>query len=155
MSLRIPGLTQLVDLTDPIYQGSHFTWAEATRNGRRIPQNTNFGGIIIPAAQITANIVRLARELDKIRADLGDRPVHINSWYRSPSANADAGGVKNSQHLLGWAADIVIEGYTPNQVAARLTKTWPGGLGDSSIYTHIDLRNLREQAAARWNYGLA
>jgi Peptidase M15 len=136
-------------------QDSNFTWAEVTRNGQRIPQNTNFGGTTIPAAQITANAVKLARELDKIRVQFGNRPIHINSWYRPPAVNRAAGGASNSQHLLGWAADIVIEGYTPHQVAAILSKTWPGGLGDSSIYTHLDLRHLLGHASARWDYGFA
>jgi hypothetical protein len=131
--LRLAGMAIPVELTAPMYAGSHFTWAEFTRNGTRKPIATNFGGIIIPAAQITANIVKLARELDKIREQFGDRPIHINSWLRPPSVNAAAGGATNSQHLLGCAVDIVIEGYTPHQVAAKLTKTWAGGLGDSSI----------------------
>ena len=33
-------------------------------------------------------------------------PIIINSGYRSPRVNTLVGGVKNSQHLLGQAADI-------------------------------------------------
>ena len=33
-------------------------------------------------------------------------PIIINSGFRSPRVNAMVGGVKNSQHLLGQAADI-------------------------------------------------
>ena len=33
-------------------------------------------------------------------------PILINSGYRNPRVNALVGGVKNSQHLLGQAADI-------------------------------------------------
>jgi hypothetical protein len=155
MKLQLAGITQSVNLVSPLYQDSNFTWAEVTHNGQRIPQNTEFGGITIPAAQITANTVKLARELDKIRVQFGNRPIHINSWYRPPALNKAVGGVANSQHLLGWAADIVIEGYTPHQVAAILSKTWAGGLGDSSIFTHLDLRHLLGQASARWAYGFA
>jgi Peptidase M15 len=153
--LKLPGMATPVELTSPIYPDSHFTWAELTRNGKRLPQDTSFGGIIIPAAQIISNGVKLARELDKIRAQFGGKPIHINSWLRPPAANREVGGVPNSQHLIGWAADIVIEGYTPHQVAAILTKTWVGGLGDSSIFTHLDLRHLMGHAEARWNYGFA
>jgi uncharacterized protein YcbK (DUF882 family) len=155
VSLQVPGIQNPVDLTSPLYRESHFTWAEFTRNGARIPQNTSFGGILIPAAQITQNGVSLARELDKIRSQFGNRPIHINSWYRPPAVNKAAGGVPDSQHLLGWAADIVIEGYTPHQVAAILTKIWLGGLGDSSIFTHLDLRHLMNRASARWDYEFA
>jgi len=33
-------------------------------------------------------------------------PILINSGYRTPRVNALVGGVKNSQHLMGQAADI-------------------------------------------------
>lgn len=33
-------------------------------------------------------------------------PILINSGYRNPRVNSLVGGVKNSQHLLGQAADI-------------------------------------------------
>ena len=33
-------------------------------------------------------------------------PILINSGFRNPRVNALVGGVKNSQHLLGQAADI-------------------------------------------------
>ena len=33
-------------------------------------------------------------------------PIIINSGFRSPRVNALVGGVRNSQHLLGQAADI-------------------------------------------------
>jgi len=33
-------------------------------------------------------------------------PILINSGFRNPRVNALVGGVRNSQHLLGQAADI-------------------------------------------------
>jgi Peptidase M15 len=153
--MQLAGITKEVKISDPIYLGSHFTWGEATKNGNRIPTQTSFDGILIPAAQITSNIVKIARELDKIREQFGNRPITVNSWYRDPESNKDVGGVRNSQHLLGWAADIVIDGYDPNEVAAKLIDTWPGGLGDSKSFTHLDLRHLMGRAAASWDYGNA
>jgi hypothetical protein len=153
--MQLPGITKPVKSSDPIYLGSHFTWGEATKDGTRIPTQTNFDGVIIPAAQITSNIIKIAKELDKIRTDFGNKPITVNSWYRDPESNRDVGGVRNSQHLLGWAADILIEGYDPNEVAAKLIDTWPGGLGDSRSFTHLDLRHLMGRAAASWDYGNA
>jgi hypothetical protein len=54
--IQLPGIIKPVKCSDPIYVGSHFTWGEATKDGTRIPTETNFDGIIIPAAQITSNI---------------------------------------------------------------------------------------------------
>ena len=43
--------------------------------------------------------------LQPLRDTLG-APVYINSGYRSKRLNAKVGGVANSRHLLGKAADI-------------------------------------------------
>jgi zinc D-Ala-D-Ala carboxypeptidase len=153
--IKLPGITQPQHANSPIYSGSHFTWGEATRYGERMPCDTEFDGDTIPAAQITSNIIKLAHELDKIRSHFGDRPIHVTSWLRPPDVNKDVGGVRNSQHLLGWAADILVSGIDPNDVAAKLTDTWPGGLGDSSVFTHVDMRHLMDRASARWDYGFA
>lgn len=154
-TIQLPGITQPQLLTNPIYNGSNFTWAEATKQGARLPTQTTFEGLIIPAAQITANIIKLAKELDALRADFGNRPIIITSWYRDPISNKNVGGVRNSQHLLGWAADIQIWGLDPNDVAAKLSNSWTGGLGDSSAFTHVDMRHLMGWSSARWNYGFA
>ena len=153
--IRLPGITRPQLLSSPIYEGSNFTWSEATKDGRRVPTQTTFDGVTISAAQVTSNIIKIARELDKIRADFGGKPITVTSWYRDPVSNRRVGGVANSQHLLGWAVDIQIQGYAPKTVAAKLKKTWAGGLGDSSAFTHLDLRHLMGWASARWDYGFA
>lgn len=47
--------------------------------------------------------------LEKVRSHFG-KPVIVNSGYRGPKLNKAIGGVKNSQHLTGQAADIEIPG---------------------------------------------
>lgn len=152
---QIPGISNPVSDSTPIYPGSHFTWGEATMFGTRIPTKTTYRGITIAATQITANIVALAKELDKIRSKFGDRPIQINSWYRPPAVNKSVGGRPLSYHLLGLGADFVIAGLAPSYVTAELSKTWPGGLGDNPKYTHGDLRNLMGFVASRFDYGQA
>jgi hypothetical protein len=44
-------------------------------------------------------------DLDPARERLG-MPITVNSGYRCPAHNKAVGGVKNSQHLKGEAADI-------------------------------------------------
>lgn len=51
--------------------------------------------------------------LDPIRELWGLRLV-VNSGYRSPRLNALVGGVKNSQHMRGEAADITTNSSTQN-----------------------------------------
>ena len=43
--------------------------------------------------------------------------VHITSGYRPPKLNRRIGGSRNSQHLYGLAADIVVPGVSPLEVA--------------------------------------
>lgn len=47
-----------------------------------------------------------AAGLEQVRTLLGGRPIHINSGYRSAAVNAAVGGVANSAHLTGYAADF-------------------------------------------------
>ena len=46
--------------------------------------------------------------LDQVR-DVFGHEIKVNSGYRCPRHNAKVGGVKNSQHLTGEAADICAE----------------------------------------------
>ena len=77
--------------------------------------------------------------------------VTINSAYRTPQYNAKEGGVTDSQHCYGTAADIVVRGKTPAQVAAYARQLMPdwGGVGvyAKKGFTHIDVR----EAKADWN----
>lgn len=40
------------------------------------------------------------------RHDLGTPAIRITSGYRSPELNKAVGGVKNSAHVMGYAADL-------------------------------------------------
>lgn len=60
----------------------------------------------LPTFEIVDNLNRLADYLDVIREKLG-KPIIINSGYRSVMLNKAVGGVANSQHLKGLAADVV------------------------------------------------
>ena len=52
------------------------------------------------------NVKALVSEvLDPVREKLG-MPIVVNSGYRCEKHNKDVGGVRNSQHLRGEAADI-------------------------------------------------
>lgn len=138
--LRLP-TDETVILNQMITGSRHFTWAEATKNGTRVPRTK----------AIVQNIIKTALYLDKVRALFGHRSVTITSWYRPPDVNRAVGGVKNSYHLFGNAVDFVIKDISPLEVYARL-HTWHGmngGLGRNSTFTHLDLRGY----FARFNYG--
>lgn len=55
---------------------------------------------------IRQNVYRLCTELlDPLREGIG-MPIRVNSGYRTPEHNRRVGGVANSDHLRGLAADI-------------------------------------------------
>ena len=63
-----------------------------------------------PSVQKMINLVYLAAYvLEPLRVATGE-PVKINSGYRCEKLNKAVGGVYNSQHLKGQAADICIDG---------------------------------------------
>lgn len=65
-----------------------------------------------PTSEVITNLTRLVDNiLDKARAHFG-KPIHVNSGYRCPELNEKIGGVKNSQHLKGEAADIELGSKT-------------------------------------------
>lgn len=63
-----------------------------------------------PTKQAVVNLTHLAiKVLQPLRVGLKE-PISISSGYRSPALNRAVGGVSNSQHLTGEAADINIGG---------------------------------------------
>ena len=68
------------------------------------------------SADVKNNIIKLADQLQILR-DKVQKPIKINSAYRCVNYNDNVvKGAKHSQHKLGKAADIVIDGMTPNEV---------------------------------------
>lgn len=87
--------------------------------------------------------------LEDIREAAGGKAITINSGYRSPEHNAAVGGVSNSQHVKGTAADIVVEDTDPltvGQIAEHFLNK-KGGIGVYKSFTHVDTRATR----SRWD----
>ena len=93
---------------------------------------------------------RLVMVLQSIRSHFG-KPVTIHSGYRTPPYNTKVGGVEDSQHTYGTAADISINGVSVADVAAYARSIMPdwGGVGiyKSQGFVHVDVRETR----ADWN----
>lgn len=52
--------------------------------------------------------------LDPLR-EIWGAPIYVNSGYRSPALNKAVGGVANSQHMKGQAADITTGNTASNR----------------------------------------
>ena len=91
------------------------------------------------------NIAKLAENLQVIRDEI-KCPLHINSAYRSPSHNKSIGGVKNSQHLLGKAADLTSRNHSPKELYCIISnlidtgKVSIKGMGLYKSFVHVDIR---------------
>ena len=76
----------------------HFQLSEFC-NWKKYPQN-------IPTIQQISNMIYGCRNLlEPARKAIGC-PIIINSGFRNAEVNRRVGGVKNSQHMQGQAADI-------------------------------------------------
>jgi zinc D-Ala-D-Ala carboxypeptidase len=101
-----------------------------------------------PSNEVLMNLRRLALFLEDVRKLL-DKPIHINSAYRSPLANEAVGGKKTSQHCRGTAADIKIKGMTPDQVVRAIVKSglqYDQVIREFDSWTHISISNGKDIA---------
>ena len=78
-----------------------------------------------------------------------NKPITITSGYRTATHNTAVGGAKSSQHLLGRAADIQVQGVSVEDVAAYAESLMPawGGVGRYPVkagrakgWVHVDTR---------------
>ena len=96
-------------------------------------------------AEIDMKMVKIA---DAIRERIR-KPISVNSGLRCKTHNANVGGVSNSQHLYGTAADLGCPiGCTPSQMASIAEEIMgnTGGIGIYSWGIHIDTRSTK----SRW-----
>jgi hypothetical protein len=120
------------------YLTPHFTLAEAaSHDGIAVPRRMR------PAARDHAF------RLERLRHALGDVPVPITSWYRSPARNRAVGGAAKSWHMRAVATDHPVEFVHRHPSFDRLAAgIWSdGGFGQyPGGARHVDTRGFR----ARW-----
>jgi uncharacterized protein YcbK (DUF882 family) len=107
-------------------------------------------GCIMPEF-VKKNVQILAENLQVLRDEVGR--LDLTNGYRCAAHNADVGGVKDSQHVTGKAADIKSKILNPGDIAQvvddlmKTEKFEMGGIGIYNTFTHIDIRGYR----ARWS----
>lgn len=76
-----------------------------------------------PTPEVVGNLTLLVDNvLDPLRKSWGG-PITVNSGYRCPELNKAVGGVANSEHVLGRAADITVGSVSRNKRLLSLVKS--------------------------------
>ena len=75
-----------------------------------------------PDAKVINNLTRLANLLEQVRKII-NKPIIINSAYRSKIVNDAVGSKDSSQHRIGCAADFRVSGMTPNEVVKAIKES--------------------------------
>ena len=120
----------------------HFTLEELTHTDHRTLDNS-------PNDTEIANLTRLAEFLEDVKTLLGNKPIMVNSAFRSKLVNDAVGSKDTSQHRLGCAADIRVPGMTPDEIVKIVIAS---DLGYDQIirefdrWTHISIPNSTHNA---------
>lgn len=124
------------------YLSPHFKIAEARCHD---PAGTPVPADLLPRAQ------RHAFNLERLRHELGDKPLSILSWYRTPAWNAAQGGASESRHMSADATDFTVQtvnSFGAGRFDSACERVFDqGGFGRyPSGSRHVDSRGQR----ARW-----
>lgn len=97
----------------------HFSLAEATVSATATAHNIKN----IPSSHTIQVMKQAAFCLERVRAALGNLPLHINSWYRCADLNEVLGSKSTSQHLRGEAIDFICPEFgAPVSVCKKLVE---------------------------------
>lgn len=118
-----------------------------------VSQNAARAGIKnIPTTEAIENIKKLCEfTLDPLREAI-QVPIIVTSGYRSPQVNKLVRGAKNSQHLEGKAADIIIPGWTIEHVVMKIRfmgLPFDQLIDEFSDWTHVSLSNVNRYEVLR------
>ena len=115
----------------------HFSLEELTHTDHRELDNT-------PNDAEKANLGRLAAFLEKVKGLLGNKPIMVNSAFRSKAVNDSVGSKDSSQHRVGCAADIRVPGMTPDEVVRAVIASdlqFDQVIREFDRWTHISVTN--------------
>lgn len=114
----------------------HFNWSEFTDR-----VSGNFSGGKLSASQVKENVRRCMYKLEALRKKLGDKPITVNSGFRSIAHNADIGGASDSMHMYGTAADLDVPGVSNKTVYQKAETCGFSGLERYTVdHQHVDSR---------------
>ena len=119
----------------------NFTFEELTHTDHRELDNTptEHEKCIIDGKEVSinavANLTRLAKFLEEVKAVLGGKPIMVNSAFRSEAVNTAVGSKNTSDHRRGCAADIRVPGMAPDEVVRAIIAS---NLGYAQVIREFD-----------------
>ncbi|MFI8231232.1 D-Ala-D-Ala carboxypeptidase family metallohydrolase [Streptomyces sp. NPDC085900] len=114
----------------------HFNWSEFVNQ-----TDGTFNGGKLSASQVKENVRRCMYKLEALRKKLGDKPITVNSGFRSIAHNAEIGGASDSMHLYGTAADLDVSGVSNKTVYQKAETCGFSGLETyNTDHQHVDSR---------------
>lgn len=78
-----------------------------------------------PASDVITNLKTLCQQVLQPARDEYGKPMFITSGYRCKQLNKAVGGVYNSYHLFGQAADIMVTGQEDGEKLAIILNKQP------------------------------
>lgn len=118
----------------------HFSLEELTHSDSAVRN----GWDNTPDETTKTNLTRLAEFLERVKVLLDNKPIMINSAYRSKQVNDAVGSKDTSQHRLGCAADIRVPGMTPDQVTQAIKGSdlpFDQVIREFDSWTHVSVPN--------------
>ncbi len=134
--------SKIYELQDDDCTPIHFTYAELNRC------NSDWSGGAVSASTAKFNARHVMWKLEALRHALGDRPLVVNSGFRSYACNNAAGGSSTSRHLYGDAADLGAgtQGFCTIAKQARyhgFNEILGPGYPDHNDHVHVANRSSR------------
>ena len=103
----------------PKFLSDNFTWVETTASNTAQAHNIDNTEGMTTAVEFAC--MNTATGMERVRAILGNKSIHINSWYRSSALNLIVGSKPTSQHRKGEAVDFTCAAFgTPLEVCKLL-----------------------------------
>jgi len=116
---------------------AHFSYGELNQC------NSDWSGGAVDPATAQNNELQIAWKLEALRHALGDYPIIVTDGFRSYDCNAAVGGVPDSRHLYGDAADLVSNYYSLCTLATEaeyhgFTEIFGPGFPGHDTHVHVD-----------------
>lgn len=133
-----------------MYLTDHFSYEEVIASEtaeRKGIDNT------LPVA-LNTTVDHTATAMERVRALLGNVPLHVNSWYRCHLLNQAVGSKDTSQHTKGEAVDFICPLFgTPKDICEKIIANKELIRFDQLIWEHtwVHISFVADDSKARGN----